>query len=218
MKPEKNSIKKKLKNVDEIKDKQLIPDLKEFKDKTIGDVIDEYNDLSMDHFIFSGELFTIDIYDLIRLMDNKSKIILFDRIDQLSILDLVVDHKLDFTLVKKWLDRYIYCRILWQKSNNQVVSQSNTSQQVVLYYYLKKLSLINLDIIVDETKKSELLSILLNRDTSNIRKALREVNIKESERKYLTKSNLKKLLELAEVINYPDLINLIKRDIERLYP
>lgn len=184
-------------------------------DRTVGDWLTDFNDLWMETLISSGQLFKIDFYDLIRLMDNNRKALLFERINKISLLDFW-DSELDHQLIKDWLERYIYCQILWKQSNKQFVSQATTNEQIVLYYYLKQLGLINIDILEDSTQKSMLLSVLLNRNYDNIRKALREADVKENEHIYLTKSNLNRLLNLAEEINYPALATLIRSDIERL--
>ena len=185
--------------------------------KTIGDIIKDEYDQWMETLITTGELFKIDIYDLIRLMDDNNKLLLFERLNQLSLIDLVVDYKLDFTLVNTWINRYIYCQKLWRQSKNRFVSQATTDQQVVLYYYLQKLQLIDLDVIKDRDEQAMVISVLLNRNYDNIRRTMREAVKKAVERKFYSKSNLKRLLTLAENIEYPALISLIKQDLKRLY-
>lgn len=184
--------------------------------RTVGDWLADFNDQWMETLIKSGQLFKIDYYDLIRLMDNTNRALLFERINQISFLDFAEESELDRKLVMNWLDRYRYCQILWKQSNKQFVSQATTNQQIVLYYYLKKLELIDIDIFEDSTHKSMILSVLLNRNYDNIRKALREADLKKKEHVYLTNSNLILLLNLAGEINYPALSTLIWSDIRRL--
>jgi hypothetical protein len=163
-------------------------------------------------------LFKIDIYDLVDLMDNTNKMLLFEKLDQLSLIELVIDYKLDFNLVKNWLQRYMYYRILLKQSNKQLTYRSNTSEQIILYYYLVKIGIINLDeYLQDANKKANLLSFLMNRDKDNIRRDLRNANIRDHEGKYYTKSNLNHILQLAEEVDFKELQDLAKADIKRLH-
>ena len=192
--------------------------LEKHKDRTVGDdILDNLENLE-DDLIKSGELFKIDIYDLVRLMDKKSILLLFEKLDQLSLYDLVIDYHLDFHLVDKWFRRYKQYHILFNQSNRQLTYISTMAQQITLFYYLKKLKVIDLEkILSDENKKATVLSLLMNRDYSNVRKAMRDVNIKLNEKKYFSKANLQHILKLSQEIGWEDLKKLVELDFNRLY-
>lgn len=186
-------------------------------DYTVGDYIQDTLDDWLDSIISSGELFTIDIFELVRIMDDKNKGRLFEKINSLSIPELVFDYSLDGPTVVSWINRYIYYNQLWRLSNKQFVSKASTNEQMALYYYLAKLKLINLDGIPDAKYQAVLLSFLLNRDTENVRSAMRNISIKENQKKFLSKPALKRLIKLAEEIKNEELKGLVEADLRRLY-
>lgn len=202
----------------EISVNDMMSHFKEHEGKTIGDYIADMNEDWLESIIKSGQLFKIDIYDLVDLMGHKNKMLLFERIDELSIIDLIVDYQLDAALVKEWLERYGYYRVLLKLSNKQFTYRSNTNEQIILYYYLKNLGIIDLDAkLPDAVHQSNLLSFLLNRGIDNIRRALRDANIRDKEKKYYTQSALKHIIELAEETGFSELKDKVQADLKRLY-
>lgn len=184
---------------------------------SISDFIAEFEDDWLEGMIKSGELFRTDIYDLTELMDKATKLELFEKINSLSLVDLVFGYGHEKKMVESWLERYKYYHIIFRKSNNQLTTHSNTNQQILLYYYLKELQWLNLEEIGDQNKVAKFLHLFLNRDESNIRKALRNANIKGEEKKYYTKVNIRKIIEMATAINCKEIKQLAERDYQRLY-
>ena len=192
--------------------------LEKYKGKTARDFVNDQLDDWFVNFIKSGELFNTDIYDLVDLMDNRTRKELFEKIDQLSLIDLIVDYKLNPVIVKEWLRHYAYYKIMLEKSDKQFVYQTNTSEQVVLYYYLNRIEVVDLGKkIADENKKAKLLSFLLNRDEHNLRKCLRNVGIKANDKEYFTEAILRRIVALAEDIKFVELRAMAEADLKRLY-
>ena len=191
--------------------------LQKFGEGTIGDYLKQQNNDWQEEIIKSGEIFNIDIYDLTRLMNVTAQRGLFEKIEELSVVELVIDHKLDFEVVIKWFERYRYFHLILHSKNTQMTSFSSTKEQIVLYYYLQKLNVINLDIVIDQQNKARVISFLCNREYENIRKAIREVNIKDLQEKYMLKPVLRNILKLATEIGYKELKIEVEADLARLY-
>ena len=185
--------------------------------RTVRDLIKDSTNDWLESMIKSGDLFTTDIYKLTELMDLKHQMLLFERIDQLSAPELVLDFHLDPKIVGPWLKRYVHYRLLIKQSNKQLTYRANTSEQLALLYYLQHLDILNLQGKVKDAKRmSNLLSFLLNRDEENIRRGIRDINIRGTERNYLSKMTLDNLLELAAETGFSQLPELVETDIKRL--
>ncbi len=191
-------------------------DLEKYPCLTPGDLLKDAVDDLYDNMIKSGQLFTIDIYQLTSIVNEKNRKELFETINKYSILDLVYEYKLDYTMVRDWLDRYISYNILTTRLNKQMVSRSSVTEQIVLVNYLRELEIINIEGIQDTNKKANLLSFLMNRDMETIRKDLSRSNLKTLNKDYYTQPILKKILTLAEEINFEALKDLIIRDQKKL--
>lgn len=96
------------------------------------------------------------------------------------------------------------------KKNDEVT----TKQQILLLHYLGIIPLITLD---DDTKKSLLLSKLLNRDSQNIREYLGHVNgVKIELSDIKTKRNLEIVRDIFKELKMSKEMLLVNRDLEAL--
>jgi ribosomal protein S8 len=103
-----------------------------------------------------------------------------------------------------------------EQSRREVQKESETSikQQVLILYYLGFLKEIDLD----TTKKSKLISKLLNRHEQNIRACLTYIDsVKVEESDIKTKGNLEVVRNIFEQVGMANAISLIDKDLENIY-
>jgi len=92
--------------------------------------------------------------------------------------------------------------------------ETTTKQQLLILHYLGVLDSLKID---ENTKKAKLLSVLLNKDSQNIRQVLTYIDarkIEDSEIK--TIENLNAILPLFEEIGMDDATKRIKSDLSKL--
>jgi hypothetical protein len=186
-------------------------------DFTVGDSIMDAVDAIYKEEIETGKLFEKSIEEITHRMDENMLNKFFDRIDSYDLITLRLKYKLDSVKVGIWLKEYINFRIKYWAKNNKLINHRTTNTQVILYYYLVELKIIDIDklssLIPDAINKAALISFIFNKDVNNVRKSLRDANIIEKEKDYYTEKNLTQLLELAEDIKCDKLIDLINRDL-----
>jgi hypothetical protein len=183
--------------------------------RSFGTTITEQIDEIYSEDIRTGIFFEKSFEDHISRFSQNMVMDLMDKIDSYSLVDLVIDFSLDRVIIQKWFEDYKKTRIKLKLVNKQLTIQSTTSAQVILYYYLVELGIINgerLDQLIPNGKdKALLLAFLFGKTTDNVRLALREAHIKDKEAKHYTNKNLDTLSELAQDIRCDELQTLINK-------
>lgn len=167
----------------------------------------------------SGKIFNRSVEEYTHRMDMSSLIHFFDRIESYNMVDLIIDFGLDKTKIDAWYDGYKKFKTKITRSNNQLISQNTTVEQVILYYYLVRLKIIDIErmqaLLPTDIARSGLIAFLLNKDHFNVRKKLREINSIENGRGSFNGKNLQKLAELADNIKCRELSDMIQADIKK---
>jgi hypothetical protein len=101
------------------------------KGYNVGDELADTVDSIFDQQIKSGEIFKINTYDITRLMDVKTKLNFFERIDSTNKAELILDFKLDHTMINNWFNEYKNYRILLKASDKRFTYKSTTAVQVI---------------------------------------------------------------------------------------
>lgn len=192
---------------------------KETEKTTAGESIAEVVDQIFSEEIESGKFFEKSFEDHVQRLSPDMIMKLMDKIDSYSLITLFDDYKLNKKILHDWFDDYKKFRIKLKFTNKQLTIHSTTPEQIILYYYLVKIGVINedvLDSVVKTSKhKATLLAFLFSKSEDNVRLGLREANIKGKDGNYYKKATLDRLLELAEETKFDVLKQLVENDIKK---
>ncbi len=115
-----------------------------------------------------------------------------------------------------------YKYLLSQKDKDDTENRKDkdgltTKQQILLIFYLNKIGAIKLLMIhQDEIGQAFVLSHLLNRDKSNVRKYLNQISKEKYRSTYFTIPNLTAILPIIEKLMRPDIVEEIKKEINSI--
>lgn len=191
-------------------------------EKTVAiDSLTESIDQIFTNEIKSGKFFDKRFEEHVRWFSPDMILKLMDKIDSYDLITLIEDFGLKKYegKINEWLNDYKKFRTLQKLANKQLTIHSTTAEQVILYYYLIQLGIINEDalsrLLPAANQRSILLSYLFNKSEDNVRLALRDVNIKGKDDKYFTNATLQKLLNLSKQIKCTDLEEMVNKDIRK---